>query len=292
MHLSRVTRQPQRFFDAGTPQDPAEPGAPVRIVLEWHVDDGGRSFSMGRAIGYDDRRLGRLIVPADPGFRTDLTSVPWLFTWLVPRTGTHLPAALLHDGLVGGAGEGPSYVSEQGHDVARDQADRVFRDAMADTGTRLVRRWLVWTAVAVATIFVGSASWSRLQWWHYRVAAALTLVLVVVLGSLGTADLFDVGPGLPWMGDRPWWLEVLGGLAGAVAVPLLLSLAWGRFRVAGAIGGVAVAVLLHVSVALLLLTVLYQGVELLVRRAPGLAAVVGGGVAVLSVAVALALGLG
>ena len=45
------------------------------------------------------------------GLPTDLTSVPWLFTWLVPKTGAHLPAALLHDGLVGDHDDPPSYLS-------------------------------------------------------------------------------------------------------------------------------------------------------------------------------------
>ena len=158
MHLSRDTREPGRFFDGGEAGEPPGHDAPLRIVLQRHLDDGVESFTLGRAVGYDDRRLGRLLVPSDTRFRTDLTSVPWLFTWLVPRTGRHLPAALLHDGLVGGADEPPSYVSEEGHVVARDEADRVFRDAMGDLGTGVVRRWLVWAAVTVATIYVGSAA--------------------------------------------------------------------------------------------------------------------------------------
>lgn len=278
MHLSRDSREPRRFFDGGEAGEPPDHDAPLRIVLLRHLDGGVESFSLGRAIGYDDRRFGRLLVPADTRFRTDLTSVPGLLTWLVPRTGRHLPAALVHDGLVGGADGPPSYVSEEGHVVARDEADRVFRDAMGDLGTRLVRRWLVWAAVTVATIYLGSATWSPRQWWHYRLGATLTIGSVVVLGTIATLDLFDVGPTLPWMGDRAWPAEVLGGLAGAIVIPCVLGLLWGRFRVAGSLGGSALAVLLPVSVALLLLTALYQAVELAVRRAPTLAAVTGGAV--------------
>ncbi|HYH34982.1 MAG TPA: DUF1353 domain-containing protein [Nocardioides sp.] len=273
MHLSRVVRQPQRFFDGGAPGEPPDPGSPLRIVLARHVVDGVESFSLDRTIGYDDRRLGRLLVPAAAGFRTDLTSVPWLFAWLVPRTGAHLPAALLHDGLVGGADGGASYVSEHGHEVTRDEADRVFRDAMADTGTGVVRRWLVWTAVTIATIFVGSSRWTATERTRHRAAAALTIGVVVVLGTLATLDLVDAGPRLPWMGDRLWWSELIGGLAGAVVIPVLLGLTWGRFRLAGAIAGVALAVLLHVSVALLLLTGLYWSAERLAQQAPVVAAV-------------------
>lgn len=273
MHSGRISsREPHRFFDGGAPGEPPDPTAPLRIVLERHLEAGVESFSLERAVGYDDRRLGRIRVPAAADFRTDLTSVPTLFTWLVPRTGRHLPAALVHDGLVGGADGAASYVSEEGHRIARDTADRVFRDAMADTGTLLVRRWLVWTAVTLATVWVGSEAWSARQWWHYRLAAATTILTVVVLGTVATLDLFDLpgdGPDLPWMGDRPWPAELLGGLAGAVVIPVGLGLTWGRFRVAGTISGVALAVLLHVSAALLLLTALYWSVEAAVRRAPG-----------------------
>lgn len=283
MALSRVTGQPRRFYDGGGPGEPPNPAADPRIVLEWHVEHGAETFSLDRAIAYRDRQYGELVVPADLVFRTDLTSVPWLFTWLVPRTGAHLPAALLHDGLVGGA-EGPaSYVSTEGHELTREAADRVFRDAMADTGTGVIRRWLVWTAVATATIFVGSASWSRARWWHYRAAAALSIGLVVVLGTLATVDLFDVGVRLPWMGERPWWNELLGGFVGAVAVPFVMGLAWGRYRLAGAILGVLLAVLLHVSAALLVLTGLYQALEWVSRRLPAAALALAGSVVAVSI---------
>lgn len=268
MALSRVTCQPRRFYDGGPPgTGRPDPGSDPRIVLEWHLERGVETFSPERAIAYRDRELGELVVPAHPGFRTDLASVPWLFTWLVPRTGAHLPAALLHDGLVGDAEGESSYRSTDGHVVARDQADRVFRDALADAGTGVVRRWLVWTAVTTATILLGSGSWTARQTWHYRVAAATTVATVVTLGTLATFDLFDVAVRLPWMGDRPWWHELVGGLAGAVAIPFLLGLTWGRLRVAGVVLGVLLAVLLHVTVALLLLTGVYQAAEWLVRAA-------------------------
>ncbi|MGH3346897.1 MAG: DUF1353 domain-containing protein [Nocardioides sp.] len=283
MHVSRVTEQFHRFYDGGAPGEPADRDSPPRIVLERHDESGVENFSLSRTLGYDDRELGELLVPARADFRTDLTSVPWLFTWLVPRTGAHLPAALLHDGLVGGRDGPASYLSVEGHVVARDEADRVFRDAMADTGTGVVRRWLVWTAVTTATIFLGSQSWSLARWWGYRLGAAATIGVVLALGSLATLDLVDAGVvDLPWMGDRVWWSEVLGGFAGAVAIPFVLGLGWGRFRVAGAITGVLLAVLLHVTFVLLVLTALYQAVEHLTRRAPTAAWTMAGVVVTLS----------
>ena len=276
MHVRAEVR---RFYDGGVPASGDRPGeAPdpdrgPRIVLERHAEAGVEQFALLRRLAYLDRHLGELLVPADPErFRTDLTSVPWLFTWLVPKTGAHLPAALLHDGLVHEPGSPPTYVSTDGHQVDRLEADRVFRDAMADTGTGVVRRWVVWAAVVTATLLVGRpAGSSGVRWWH-RVAVAATLILIGYLGACATADLVDVGvPGLvtlPWMGERPLAAELVGGVAAGLVVPLLLGQAWGRFRTAGAVVGVLLALLLHVTVVLLALTLLYRAAEWLATGRP------------------------
>lgn len=285
-HVSRIADQVQaqvsRFYDGGTlprEDDPGQlpdPAEEMRIVLERHAEEGIETFSLERRLAYRDRHLGELLVPADSTFRTDLTSVPALFTWLVPKTGAHLPAALLHDALVAGRDDPTSYVSTEGRTVDRVEADRVFRDAMADTGTGVIRRWIVWTAVTVATIFVGRAvPWSRPRHWSYRVAAAVTIVTILWLGWSATSDLFDrswVGAvDVPWMGDRPWWQELLGGLSGAIVLPLALSLLWGRLRMAGAIAGVMLAVLLHVTVGVAVIGATYLALEWLARRSALLA---------------------
>ncbi len=274
-----VRPEPERFHDEGT----AEPPRIVleRVVLE-RVESGDlrvapERFRMLHRIAYRDREYGDLLVPADLGsFETDLTSVPTIFTWLVPRTGRHLPPALLHDGLVHGRDEPPTYLSVEGHVLDRVAADRVFRAAMRDTDTGPVRSWLVWSAVTLSTIWRGSASWSPARHLRYRLAALGTLVVVAVLGVLATVDLFDVIDGVPWMGDRSFAEELVGGLAGAVVVPLLLGLTWGRFAIAGVVTGVALAVLLHVTVALALITLAYQVAERLARRTPVAAVVIAG----------------
>src|SRR5690606_389639 len=74
-------------------------GGPLRLELR-SID--GRDFTLLRRIGYRSRRYDEPFgVPADPEhFTTDLASVPWMFGWLVPRSGEFTPAAVLHDGLV------------------------------------------------------------------------------------------------------------------------------------------------------------------------------------------------
>lgn len=295
----RVRPDPRRFYDGGvlprdgSPGRPPDPSAGPRIVLERHTDDGLERFGLEHRIAYLDRHVGELLVPARPGFRTDLTSTPSLFTWLVPKTGAHLPAALLHDGLVQGSDDdvdARSYASTEGHVVDRVQADRIFRDAMADTGTGIVRRWIVWAAVTLASFFVGPGTpWPTWLRWRYRLAAGGSIGVVAWLGWSATADLVDaswpLAVGLPWMGDVPLWLELVGGLAAAVVVPLALSVLWGRFWIAGAISLVVLAVLLHVTVGLAVITLGYQLAERLARRAPYAALALAGAVALVATVV-------
>ncbi|RNM13018.1 DUF1353 domain-containing protein [Nocardioides pocheonensis] len=285
LSMDPVTQEARRFYDGGLDADPQadppqaavppDPGSDPKIVLLRVADEGREQFALERRIAYRDRHLGELLVPrVTRTFRSDLTSVPALFTWLVPKTGQHLPATLLHDGLIHPP-EDVTYVSTEGHVVLRAEADRVLRDAMADAGTALIRRWLVWSAVATATMLSGAGTgWSKAVAWRYRATAALTVLVVAVLGFCATLDLFDLHvtgvPGLPWMGDRPWYAELAGGLAGAVVIPLLLALLWGPFRIAGAVVGVTLAVLLHVTVALVALTGFYRLLEWLTARAPTL----------------------
>jgi hypothetical protein len=296
LEITPVTQQERRFYDGGVdgdadhPEIPPDPGSDPKIVLLRIAEAGHEQFAMERRIAYRDRHLGEILVPrVTKTFRSDLTSVPALFTWLVPKTGQHLPATLLHDGLIHPPDD-VTYTSTEGHVVLRAEADRVLRDAMADAGTALIRRWLVWSAVATATMLSGAGTgWSKGLARRYRATAALTVLVVIVLGVCATLDLFDVQvtgvPQLPWMGDRGWFAELAGGLSGAVVIPLVLALFWGPFRIAGAVVGVTLAVLLHVTVALLGLTALYRALEWLTAKAPTLVLVLVGAVTAAAIVV-------
>ena len=249
--MSRAA-EPSRFFDAAT-------GGTMQLQLE---PDGAR-FRILRPFGYHDPGYGQpFIVPKDVAtFRTDLASIPWCFAWLVPGLGTHLPAVLLHDGLVVGSKEEKSHV---GPDVDREEADRILRDAMASLGTPVVRRWLMWTAVILATAL--SALRPRWRWAPLVVA---TLSVVAALGAAATLDLFDAAELLPWMADRPWYVELaLGGLF-AIVVPLVMSVLWGHLWRAGAIAGVALAMFLHVTVVVALIYGTYWVLERAVSASEG-----------------------
>ncbi len=152
---------------------------------------------------------------------SDLTSVPVLFTWLVPRSGDHLPATLIHHGLVRGIGEPPEHI---GAEVSRGEVTRVFRDAMSDAGTGVIRRWTVWTAVTLATMWKrqGTATnrWTRAC---NRWVILVSLFSIAWLGYEPTADLVNRSGRWPctyelfWVvGDRSW-VEFVSGTAGATS---------------------------------------------------------------------------
>ncbi len=243
--------RPGEFYDYAT-------GGKLEIDLR---SSGPGRFKLLRQFAYIDPKYPNdpFVVPRDlKTWETDLASTPRYFTWLIPGLGEHLPAILLHDGLVV---DDKNAIEHDGPPVSREEADRILRDAMRELKTPLVRRWLIWTAVIMAT------AWLDLKpVWRWRGIWLATVGSIVALGSIATLDLLDIWNVLPWMGERVWWQEVsLGGLF-AILIPTLLAVFWGRLRLAAAIFGVALALLLHVTVVIAALYALYQALELLARR--------------------------
>ena len=142
--LADVRTKGSGFFDVANPALPLGNIDLVRAII-----DGEEQFLLNTRLAYRDRMLGVILVPGRDGvLQTDLASIPQIFSWLVPKTGTLLPAALIHDGLTP-----PPDNTYVGPAVEQSDADRVLRDAMRDLGTGWIQRWLVWTAVAMATEF-------------------------------------------------------------------------------------------------------------------------------------------
>ncbi len=246
----------ETFFDPETGID----GIPEFTLLRV----GPGRFRMLSRIGYRHPKYpgAPIVVPrADrmDTYSTDLTSIPAMFAWLVPVIGEHLPAALLHDGTIS-QGE----KEHEGPDLTREEADDLFRDAMGLSGTPRLRRWLIWTGVSLGTM------------WEFRTPRSLWRTLMVAyfvvlaaLGIVATLDLFDVPwdwARLPWMGDRPWYAELATGAVAAVTVPSVLSLAWGNRRTVGRVAGIAFAFVLHPTLLVLAVTVIYLIAERLMSR--------------------------
>ena len=95
----------------------------------WHV---------ARPFRYRSERTGREIAVPE-GFETDLASVPRGMWHLMPPCGPYLEAAVVHD-----------YLYSQGGDAqAREAADGIFLEAMAELGVGPVMRRAMWAAVRV-----------------------------------------------------------------------------------------------------------------------------------------------
>jgi hypothetical protein len=185
-------------------------------------------FKLLERFRYVSARTGAsYVVPGDDSFRTDLASVPFFLTWLVPKGGIHTPAALLHDGLIPGQEEPQSYI---GPPVTRREADVIFRDALGELGVPVIRRWLMFAGVSLPTI----AERGKMRW----VAIGTFVAILTALVAAQTLDLFDTEWfELPWMGDRSFVLELLIAFAVPMSVTVaLLPLWWGWWRVGLAIG--------------------------------------------------------
>ena len=247
----------ETFFDP----DSGEAGIPE--VLLQRVGPG--SFKMRSRIGYrhPDYQGTAFVVPrADrqDTYRTDLASIPAAFTWLIPVVGTHIPAALIHDGLIA-SGES----EHEGPEVSREEADDIFRDAMRLSGTRRIRRWLVWTGVSLGTMWE-----HRRPRWLWRSAMVAYFLVLAAIGLWTTVDVLDVSwswlPNLPWLGERPWYVELVSGAVMAVLIPSVLSLFWGNRRTVGRIAGIALAFLLHPTIFIGAVTVIYVVAEKVASR--------------------------
>jgi hypothetical protein len=240
--------------------DPITIGDTGNIVLERLPIQSGdcELFRLHRTVTYtatlDDGSPLTFTVPppTDPDFVTDLTSVPQLLTWLVPKSGKHLPAALVHDGLVDDTA------------IDRFDADRLFRDGMGDLDVGFIRRWIMWTAVSIETIRRRGGRLTLLRTFG-------SLFAVVLLGVAATVNLAVDRTVLPWMGARrglDGFLVELGfGLAGAIVIPIVVGLVfWAPVRTAGIIAGVAIAVLFHAMVLTAAVYAFYRLLERTPRR--------------------------
>lgn len=241
---------PGEFYDYAT-------GGKLEIDLR---AAGPGKFKLLRQFAYIDRKYPHepFVVPRDLiNWRTDLASIPRYFTWLIPGLGEHLPAVLLHDGLVVDRGAPREHI---GPEVAREEADRILRDAMLELGTPLIRRWLIWTAVVMAT------AWLDIEnRWLWRARWLATVAIIGTLGTIATLDLFGILNVLPWMGHQAWWRELLLGGAFAVVIPFGLALLWGRLWIAAAIFSIAFALLIHVTLIIALLYGFYWGLEKMLK---------------------------
>lgn len=156
----------------------------------------------------------RFIVPREN--ITDLASIPPLLMWLVPPYGRHTLAALLHDHL------------QKDEGVTSEEADDIFRDAMAGTKVPLLRRWLMWAAVKLWTrlkfesggaVFVATALYAGLYLiiglmvWPYLAVCLLTGSLSFGAVALTAIGILFSPIFVCWLWGRGWRFGFFTGIA-------------------------------------------------------------------------------
>jgi hypothetical protein len=106
-----------------------------------------------RDFGYEREPYGSgNLIDVTIGFQTDFASVPRLLWWVFPPWGTYGNAAVIHDWL---------YWTQRiaGKEVAHEDADRIFDEAMGVLNVDRVTRWCLFHAV----LWFGGAAWLRNQ---------------------------------------------------------------------------------------------------------------------------------
>lgn len=161
---------------------------------------GPKRFALGQYIRYQDPQFGTITMPDRlDDFETDLASLPWVSAWYVPEFGPQLVPSILHDALVGDA-ERQTYRTRDNLSISQRDAHRVYLDAMRATGTPLIRRNIMWSAVSLTG--AGRGGRLRLILWYSLVA-----VLGIYL-TLETLDVLDLIPFIPSLiGDYSFPIE-------------------------------------------------------------------------------------
>lgn len=144
---------------------------------------------------------------------TDLTSVPAPLRWFVSQYGAHTPAALIHDALIGADPpiEGLTDV----------QADRYFRYMLEDLGVPLIRRWLMWAAVAYRTRFC-SGGLERLGIIVWFSTSLLGMVIALRAFVMADWDVVAAAAMAPLAASALWGRQYGAGLIAAYSAPWLV----------------------------------------------------------------------
>ena len=242
---------PAFWGEDSSPFSTADGGEPCRIVLR-QVDD--NEFALEEALALAPvadmpRRPDEPLVIRPEWLTSDLASIPSVLGWFARRHGRHTPAALVHDFLITGRHETPPVGLPADWVLPPEQADRLFRHMLLESGVPPVRSYLMWTAVVARTR------------WKTTARRRLGLIVWALAAAIGTGALVVSFAQHQWV-----------GAVVALAAPVVASALWGGQWAAGVIAGYAVWWALIGAIPSWVAYKLYQGVEGLVwlaRRRPG-----------------------
>ena len=234
---------------------------------------GDRSYRMLRRVGYCDPTTGhKWVIPRYPDDWTlNFSSAPTLVNWIIPVLGPHFNAFVLHDALVEHKlfdPDGPP--NEEGEDyigpkVSRERADEITRDAMGEQGTGFVRRWVAWVGVMIGTVFSLESPGASQHRGRFIALLGAHFSAIAVLGAYNTGEVVGWWNNLAWMDGEGWFSRLMFGAIGAIGVPIILSIVWGRRWLFGLLFGLLVALLFPAVFVTGALTALYFGAERLFK---------------------------
>jgi Protein of unknown function (DUF1353) len=158
---------------------------------------------------------------------TDMASVPRYMRWFESSYGAHTLAAIIHDNLIVGAPNAGALSSDT-------LADRFFREMMRSAGVPCLKRWIMWTAVALRSRWAagGTRRFSVIAW-----------ILLAIVGI--AAFVWRVGAALfDW--SRPVDTAIL--LLIALLLPFAAAPLWGKQYGAGLVAAIAALWILPAAV--------------------------------------------
>ena len=213
------------------------PGTTEVAGYTLHSVPGGQ-YELREPFEYVDRHGQSYIVPRSGKLGTDLASIPAFASWLIPKDGRHTQPALLHDAMIVDAAknEVQDYIGPEVKDD--EEADRIFREGMQASGVPFVRRWMIWTAVAMRSL------WMCRRPWH-RIRLLVSVPLFAIFGLFALPDVLA----FPQYGSLAGQLWAVGGLV-VVGGGIL---AWKRWPAKPFSVGIGVALLGAMFAVLLIL---------------------------------------
>ena len=181
----------------------------------------------------------RTFTPTDEN-PTDLASVPRYMRWFETSYGAHTLAAIIHDNLIGKTPNGAPL-----HDDTL--ADRFFREMMRSAGVPWLKRWIMWSAVALRTRWAvgGIRRLSVLAWLALSAAGITSFAWAVGSAALG------------WSAPVETWALLLV----ALVLPFAAAALWGKQYGAGIVAAIAALWILPAAALAGVGYVVYLGLE-------------------------------
>lgn len=188
---------------------------------------------------------------SSPDSKTDMASVPRFLRWFENTYGLHTLAAIIHDRLITDLGPNTGALNSD------TLSDRFFREMMAACGVPLLKRWIMWAAVAMRT------RWAAGGYRRVTLVVWLLLATTGIAAAVASVVALASASGLAFGSSWPALAIV------AVAMPFASAPLWGRQYGASIVAAGAALWILPPAVFAGAGYVVYRGLEIMLDRVAG-----------------------